>query len=139
MSTDCSDNSKRGLAVNCRPHEELSPLTPSRLFSHTGGWWSERPGNPEGTPLRGQEIVNKRKLLKRAAAGSKNIRFGDMASLVEAFGFRLARVSGSHHIFEHPNLPEMVNLQDLKGKAKPYQVKQFLELVENYNLQLGEE
>lgn len=83
--------------------------------------------------------MNKRKLLKKALAGSKNIRFGDMVVLVEAFGFRLARVSGSHHIFEHAGVPEIVNLQDRKGKAKPYQIRQFLELVEQYNLELGED
>jgi predicted RNA binding protein YcfA (HicA-like mRNA interferase family) len=83
--------------------------------------------------------MNKRKLLKRVLAGSKNVRFGDLVTLIEAFGFRLARVSGSHHIFEHPDVSEIVNLQNQKGKAKPYQVRQFLELVEQYNLELGEE
>ena len=83
--------------------------------------------------------MNKRKLLKKALAGSKNIRFGDMIALVEAFGFTLARTSGGHHIFERTEIPELVNLQNYKGKAKPYQVRQFLELVEQYNLQLGEE
>jgi hypothetical protein len=42
--------------------------------------------------------MRKRKLLERALAGSKNIRFAEMVALVEAFGFRLSRVSGSHHI-----------------------------------------
>ena len=83
--------------------------------------------------------MNRRKLLKKALAGSKGIRFGDMVTLIEAFGFRLARVSGSHHIFEHPDVPEIVNVQNHKGKAKPYQVRQFLELVEQHNLELGEE
>ncbi len=46
---------------------------------------------------------------------------------------------GSHHIFDHEDLPEIVNLQNAKGKAKPYQVGQFLELIENYNLEFGEE
>jgi predicted RNA binding protein YcfA (HicA-like mRNA interferase family) len=72
-------------------------------------------------------------------ARSKNIRFGDLVTLVEAFGFRLAQTSGSHHIFEHPDVPELVNIQSSKGKAKPYQVRQFLELVEKYDLELGEE
>lgn len=62
--------------------------------------------------------MKKRKLLERALAGSKNIRFAEMVSLVEAFGFRLSRVSGSHHI--HPHVQELVNLQDVEGKAKPY-------------------
>ena len=81
--------------------------------------------------------MNNRKLLAKALTGSKNFRFQEMVSLVEAFGFRLARVSGGHHIFEHPEVPELVNFQRMKGKAKPYQVRQFLRLVEEYHLQLG--
>ena len=83
--------------------------------------------------------MNKRKLLKKALSGSKNIRFSEMVLLVEAFGFRLSRVSGSHHIFVHPDVQELVNLQDVEGKVKPYQIRQFLRLVEQYNLELGDE
>jgi hypothetical protein len=61
--------------------------------------------------------MNKRKVLARALAGSANIRFGDMTALVEAFGFRLSRVSGSHHIFVHADIPELLNLQESGGKA----------------------
>ena len=32
--------------------------------------------------------------------------------------------------------PELVNLQDVGGEAKPYQIRQVLRLVERYNLQL---
>ncbi len=78
--------------------------------------------------------MDKRKLLKKALAGSKNIRFSDMVALVEAFGFHLSRIRGSHHIFAHPQVPELVNLQEVGGKAKPYQIHQFLRLVERYNL-----
>ncbi len=83
--------------------------------------------------------MNKRKLLKRVLTNPRNVRFGDMVTLIEAFGFELARVTGSHHIFENPDVPEIVNVQNRKGKAKGYQVRQFLELVEQYNLELGEE
>jgi predicted RNA binding protein YcfA (HicA-like mRNA interferase family) len=83
--------------------------------------------------------MNKRKLLKKVLAGSKNIRFEDMVTLVEGFGFQLARINGSHHIFERADVAELVNLQSRKGKAKPYQIKQFLKLVEQYSLELGEE
>ena len=83
--------------------------------------------------------MNKRKLLKKVLAGSNTLRFGDLVVLVEAFGFELARTSGSHHIFAHPAVPELLNLQDRKGEAKPYQVKQFLELIEQYALTLEEE
>lgn len=84
-------------------------------------------------------MANRRKTLKRILAGSGNVRFEETKSLAEGFGFRLSRVSGSHHIFVNPNVPEIVNLQDVKGEAKPYQIRQFLRLVERYNLTLGEE
>jgi predicted RNA binding protein YcfA (HicA-like mRNA interferase family) len=82
--------------------------------------------------------MNKHKLLEKILAGSKNVQFSDMTSLVEAFGFRLSRINGSHFIFVHPEIPELVNLQEHKGKAKPYQVRQFLQLIEQYDLELGD-
>ena len=62
-----------------------------------------------------------------------------MVNLVEGFGFRLARVEGSHHIFRHPNMPQLLNLQERGGQAKPYQIRQFLRLVERHNLHLEED
>lgn len=83
--------------------------------------------------------MKKRKLLEKALTGPKNMRFNEMVTLVEAFGFRLSRMSGSHHIFAHPQVRELVNLQNVDGQAKPYQIRQFLQLVERYNLELGDE
>ncbi len=80
--------------------------------------------------------MNRRKLLKKILDGSKNIRFSDMINLAEGFGFSLDRVSGSHHIFIHSGVRELVNLQNVGGQAKPYQIRQFLKLVEKYNLAL---
>ena len=83
--------------------------------------------------------MNRRRLLKRLVAGAlRNIAFADLVNLVEGFGFRLERVSGNHHIFSHPDLPELINMQSVSGEAKPYQIRQFLRLVERYNLKLEE-
>lgn len=82
--------------------------------------------------------MNRRKLLKKILNGSKNIRFAEFINLVEGFGFELDRINGSHHIFSHPGLDELVNLQNVKGQAKPYQIKQVLRLVEKYDLRLEE-
>lgn len=82
--------------------------------------------------------MNKRKLLKKLLTGSKNIGFDEFVGLVLAFGFRLDRVSGSHHIFVHPEVFEHLNLQSIHGQAKPYQVRQFLRIIEEYDLVLGE-
>lgn len=83
--------------------------------------------------------MNKRKVLANVLAGSRNIRFGDFVNLIEGMGFRLARVNGSHHIFQHPDVPEAVNVQDVKGEAKPYQIRQVVELIEEYGLSLETE
>jgi predicted RNA binding protein YcfA (HicA-like mRNA interferase family) len=80
--------------------------------------------------------MNKAKLLQKVLSGSRNVRFGDMIALVNAFGFRLSRTKGSHHIFSHPGIPELINLQEVHGQAKPYQIKQVLNLIERYNLTL---
>jgi predicted RNA binding protein YcfA (HicA-like mRNA interferase family) len=80
--------------------------------------------------------MSARKTLQKILSGSKNVRFAEMVGLVQAFGFHSARTSGSHHIFTHPGVPELVNLQNVHGQAKPYQVRQFMKLVEKYNLSL---
>ena len=84
--------------------------------------------------------MKRRKLLKRLSEGQlKNVAFGDMINMVGGFGFQLVRVSGSHHIFTHVGIRELVNLQEVKGEAKPYQIRQFLRLVERYNLRLEDD
>lgn len=85
------------------------------------------------------ESVNRRRLLARLLAGAlQNVAFADLANLAEGFGFRLSRSSGSHHVFVRPGIPELLNLQDVRGQAKPYQIRQFLRLVERHNLHLEE-
>ncbi|MDP8235474.1 MAG: type II toxin-antitoxin system HicA family toxin [Candidatus Erginobacter occultus] len=83
--------------------------------------------------------MRKRKLLENLLASPKNIRFSEATACARLFGFRLSRTKGSHHIFTHPDVPEMVNLQDVGGKAKPYQVKQLLKIIERHNLQMEDE
>jgi predicted RNA binding protein YcfA (HicA-like mRNA interferase family) len=85
--------------------------------------------------------MNPRKLLRRLANSQTNVRFSDFTRLVETFGFVLDRHSGtSHRIYKHADFPDArLNLQPVSGEAKPYQVRQFLKLVEEYDLSLGEE
>ena len=80
--------------------------------------------------------MNETKLLAKAARDPASCRFTEIQRLAEAHGFHLSRVTGSHHIYAHPGIPELVNLQRVKGMAKTYQVRQLLRLVERYNLEL---
>lgn len=77
--------------------------------------------------------------MRLARGDVANVSFSDMRRLVEAFGFELRRTSGSHHVFVHPQVRELVNLQDVRGQAKPYQVRQFVRLVERYALRMEDE
>ena len=52
-----------------------------------------------------------------------NIRFADLCALLKHLGFS-DRVRGSHHIFTHDGVAEILNLQPKAAKAKAYQVKQ---------------
>jgi hypothetical protein len=83
--------------------------------------------------------MNPEKLLKLALASPANIRFEEICALARAFGFHLARINGSHHIFSRADVPELLNLQEVNGKATPYQVKQLLGLAERYNPSLRKE
>ena len=84
--------------------------------------------------------MNRRRLLARLTRGAvRNVAFADMMNLVEGFGFSLVRVSGSHHIFGRTGIPKTINLQPDRGDAMPYQIRQFLRLVERHRLTLEDE
>lgn len=77
------------------------------------------------------------RLLHRLQAGHLyNVKFRDVLRLAEACGFRITRVRGSHHILTHERIDEQLNLQDVGGEAKPYQIRQLLDLIRQYDLEL---
>ena len=77
------------------------------------------------------------RLLDRILRGDvANVDFADAQRLVERLGFEQLRVSGSHHVYARPGVPEQLNLQDRHGQAKPYQLRQLAALVRRYNLVL---
>ncbi|MDR3425294.1 MAG: toxin HicA [Alphaproteobacteria bacterium] len=67
------------------------------------------------------------KLLDQIRQKPENTRFSDLIKVCEAF-FGKPRQSGSSHmIFKTPWPGDpRVNIQNFKGKAKPYQVRQVL-------------
>jgi len=56
--------------------------------------------------------------------------------MIERAGYRLVRIRGSHHIYAHADVPELLNVQSRHGQAKPYQVREFAKFVERYNLEI---
>ena len=51
----------------------------------------------------------------------------------------LDRIRGSHHIYRHRTAGIRINLQPRQGVAKPYQLRQVLDLGERYDLKLETE
>ena len=81
--------------------------------------------------------MNRKKLLVRLSRGQlRNVAFSDMVNLARGFGFEVMRIRGSHHVFQHHTVSEMLNLQEVGGEVKPYQIRQFLRVVERHDLRL---
>ncbi|MCL2087868.1 MAG: type II toxin-antitoxin system HicA family toxin [Oscillospiraceae bacterium] len=80
--------------------------------------------------------MNKRKFLEKICNNNKNVNFYDLVAIIEAFGFFQIRTKGSHHIFARDGVYDLVNIQNEKGEVKPYQVTQFLKIIEKFNLEL---
>ena len=78
--------------------------------------------------------MNKRRSLAEIKDNPKNVRFSNMCNIAEAFGFRFRGGKGSHRIYVREGITELLNFQNVNGKAKPYQVKQFIKIVGKYNL-----
>lgn len=62
-----------------------------------------------------------------------NIRFSDLQKVLDSCGFSV-RIKGDHFIYTHNEVVEIINIQPLGNKAKPYQVKQVREILTKYKL-----
>jgi predicted RNA binding protein YcfA (HicA-like mRNA interferase family) len=71
------------------------------------------------------------RVLRGASDG--NLAFEELCHLLRHFGFD-ERIRGSHHIFSKDGVEEILNLQPISDKAKPYQVKQVRRLILKYKL-----
>ena len=67
--------------------------------------------------------------------GLANVDFDNLRGLLAFLGFE-ERVRGSHHIFSRSGVPELLNLQPKRGKAKVYQVRQIRTVVLRHGLHL---
>ncbi len=76
------------------------------------------------------------KLIKGMKDNAKGVRFPDLCKVCKYY-FGEPRQSGSsHHVYRTPWQGDpRVNIQNMKGKAKAYQVRQVLRAIER----LGEE
>jgi len=81
--------------------------------------------------------MNSRRLLARRTRGeTANVRFSELIQLLLDLGFRETGGRGSHRILTRLGVNELVNLQNVNGDAKQYQVRQIASIIRRYNLVL---
>jgi hypothetical protein len=66
-------------------------------------------------------------LLAQIKRNSKDVRFNDLCEICDFYFGKARQGGGSHRIYKTPWQGDpRVNIQNDKGKAKPYQVKQVI-------------
>lgn len=79
--------------------------------------------------------MGSRELLDELKANPKKIRFKRVCQIAEAYGFQTRKGAGSHRVYYRDGVREILNFQNEGGRAKAYQVRQFIKIIENYSLQ----
>jgi hypothetical protein len=67
--------------------------------------------------------MNKRRLLEELKKNPKNVRFNSLCKIAEIFGFKFRGGKESRSIYVRQGIKEMLNFQDVGGKAKHYHVR----------------
>ena len=71
------------------------------------------------------------KLLNQLRSEPANVSFNDFKKVCQTYFGRPRQSGSSHAVFKTPWAGDpRVNIQNAKGKAKPYQVKQVLQAIE---------
>ncbi|AGF78777.1 hypothetical protein UWK_02236 [Desulfocapsa sulfexigens DSM 10523] len=82
------------------------------------------------------------KLLGDAIANPKNVSFKNLLKLAGKAGFERRKSSGHGFMYKHSTIKAPNNLMNFqhderdKSKAKPYQVKQLLSFIEEFQIKL---
>ena len=74
---------------------------------------------------------NTAKLLTAVRRNPNNVRFADLVKLCDAYFGEPRQKATSHRIYRTPwPADPRVNIQNHKGKAKPYQVRQVIKAID---------
>ena len=75
------------------------------------------------------------KLLFSILSGTqdRNISFSELQTVLDRLGFQ-RRIKGDHFIYTKDGVEEIINIQPVGNKAKPYQVKQVRNIILKYQL-----
>lgn len=85
-------------------------------------------------------MSSSKKILDQMRSNPNNVRFNDLTKICEEFFGQPRQTGTSHTIFKTPWLGDpRINIQNAKGKAKAYQVKQVLLAVDKLQQQKAEQ
>ncbi|MCK4546222.1 MAG: type II toxin-antitoxin system HicA family toxin [Candidatus Eisenbacteria sp.] len=79
-------------------------------------------------------MTRRSKLISRALRDPGGLRFAEGCALAKQLGFELVRTRGSHSIFKREGYDRLLNLQNVNGVAKAYQVRQILDAARELGL-----
>lgn len=85
-------------------------------------------------------MANLIEILKRIRGNPADVRFVDLCKVCDHYFGQARQASGSHRVYKTPWLGDpRVNIQNSKGRAKAYQVKQVLKAIERLEGEYGTE
>lgn len=68
----------------------------------------------------------------------KNVDYNIFIRIALELGFIHRQGRGSHEVLGKVGINKRIVIQRKSGKVKPYQVKQFIKMIEKYNMLQGE-
>lgn len=79
-------------------------------------------------------------ILEQMRTNPAGIRFADLCKVCDHYFGQARQASGSHRVYKTPWIGDpRVNIQNSKGQAKAYQVKQALKAIERLEVEHGTE
>jgi len=82
--------------------------------------------------------MQSKKVLEAIVRNPKSVRFKILRNLLLHLGFRERKGKGSHRVYIKSGISEIITLQNVEGKVKPYQVRQVVRIIAKYSLIEGD-
>lgn len=83
-------------------------------------------------------MPNLTEILEKMRTNSAGVRFADLCKACDHYFGSARQASGSHRVYKTPWIGDpRVNIQNSKGQAKAYQVKQVLKAIEQLEVEHG--
>ncbi len=84
-------------------------------------------------------MANPKEIIQQMKQNPQGVRYSDLCKICDHYFGEARQASGSHRVYKTPWQGDpRVNIQNHKGKAKAYQVKQVLRAIERLEVNHGD-